>query len=151
MFSYEVAHYGKSSISVLQEPHASIDKIFILTLGYFLWSFDTFLIFPIFVTLRVLTLLLPVPTGRLMFRSFFEQEYLQNGKRTFIFFTRMFFKEYLISILMVSRVIDFTLVILKFMFEVCGINGIPKINFSGTQRVIQNRNILKTIQKLSSL
>ena len=54
-------------------------------------------------------------------------------------FTRKFFKQYSISFLMVCRLIDFALVVLKLlMFKVCGIIGISKtefFNFSGTERV----------------
>ena len=53
-----------------------------------------------------------------------------------------FFKEYSTSFLMVYRLIDFPLVVLKLlMFEVCVIIGISKIeifNFSGTERVKKN-------------
>ena len=51
----------------------------------------------------------------------------------------MFFREYSISFLMVCRLIDFAIMVLKLlMFKVCGLIGISKINFfnfSGTQRV----------------
>ena len=53
--------------------------------------------------------------------------------------TRTFFKEYSLSFLMVCRLIDFALPVLKLlMLKVCGIIGISKIayfNFSGTERV----------------
>ena len=45
--------------------------------------------------------------------------------RVNIAFTRKFFKEYLISFLMIFRLIYFALV----MFKVCGITGISKIEF----------------------
>ena len=58
-------------------------------------------------------------------------------------FTRKFLKEYLMSFLMVCRLIDFALAALKFlMFKVCEITGISKIkffNFSSTERVKQNQ------------
>ena len=50
-----------------------------------------------------------------------------------------FFKEFSVSFLMVSRLIDLALVVLQLLvFKVCGIIGISKIefcNFSGTKRV----------------
>ena len=53
-----------------------------------------------------------------------------------------FVKEYSISFLVVCRLINFALVILKlFMFKVDGIIGISKIeffNFSGSERVKEN-------------
>ena len=58
---------------------------------------------------------------------------------------------------MISRLIDFALVVLKLlMFKVCGIIGISKIeffNFSGTERVKQNKikKNKKTVQNLLSL
>ena len=59
-----------------------------------------------------------------------------------IVFIVMFFKEYLISFLMVRRLIDFVLVVLDIlMFKVCGITGISKIEFFiffGTERVNEN-------------
>ena len=51
----------------------------------------------------------------------------------------MFFKEYSLSFLMVCRLVDFALLVLKLlMFKICGIIGISKtefFNFSGTERV----------------
>ena len=65
------------------------------------------------------------------------------------------FKEYSRSFLMVLRLIDFALVVLKLlMFKSCVITGISKIQvfkFSGTERVKQNQKKLKTIQNLLSL
>ena len=56
-----------------------------------------------------------------------------------IVFTRTFFKEFSISFLMVCKLIDFALAVLKLlMFKFCGIIGISKIEFdsySGTERV----------------
>ena len=55
---------------------------------------------------------------------------------------------------MISRMIDLALEVLYFlMFKVCGIIGISKIdffNFSGTERIKQNKknNNKKNIQKL---
>ena len=57
--------------------------------------------------------------------------------RVNIAFTREFFKEYSISFLMISRLIDFELL----MFKVGGIIGISKIkffDFFGTERVKDN-------------
>ena len=54
-------------------------------------------------------------------------------------FRRSFFKEYLISFLMICRLIDFAIA-----FKVCGIIGISKIvffAFSGTERVKRTVNI----------
>ena len=43
---------------------------------------------------------------------------------------KRFFKEYLISFLIILRLIDFATVILQLlMFKVCGITGISKIEF----------------------
>ena len=59
--------------------------------------------------------------------------------RVSIAFTRTFLKEYSISFLTISRLLDFVLVVLYLlMFKVCGIIEISKIvlfNFSGTERV----------------
>ena len=56
---------------------------------------------------------------------------------------------------MVCRLIDFAVVVFKLlMFKVCVIIGISKIkffNFSGTERVKQNQENLKTIQNHLSL
>ena len=69
-----------------------------------------------------------------------------------IAFSRKFFKEYLTRFLLVFRIIDLTLVALKFLtFKVCVIIGISKIdffNFPGTERVKQNQKNLKTNQNL---
>ena len=54
-------------------------------------------------------------------------------------FTSTIFKDYSISFLIVCRLIDFVLMVLKLlMFKVCVITDISKIeffNFSGTERV----------------
>ena len=54
-------------------------------------------------------------------------------------FTQMFFKEYLISFLIVCRFKDFAYVVFKLLiFQVCGIISVTKISFSnisGTERV----------------
>ena len=54
-------------------------------------------------------------------------------------FMATFFKEYLISFLMIARLIDFALVVFKsLMFKVCGVTEISIIEFfrfSGTERV----------------
>ena len=67
-----------------------------------------------------------------------------------ITFVRTFFKEYSTSFLMVCRLIDFALVVLKLlMFKVCVIIGISKIEFfnlCGTERVKKNQK-LKTYSK----
>ena len=62
--------------------------------------------------------------------------------RVNIAFAATFLKEYSTSFLMVCRLIDFSLVVLKLlMFKVCVIIGISKIeifNFSGTERFKKN-------------
>ena len=62
--------------------------------------------------------------------------------RVNIAFAITFFKEYTSSLLMVCKLIDFPLVVLKLlMFKVFVIIGISKIevfNFSGTERVKKN-------------
>ena len=64
---------------------------------------------------------------------------ISRAVRVNIAFTRTFFKEYSISFLMVCRLTDFVLVVLKLlMFKVCGIIDISKIeffSFSATERV----------------
>ena len=68
-----------------------------------------------------------------------------------IAFKRKCFEEYSINFLMISRLIDFALVVLQlFMFKMCGIIGISKIvffSFSGIERVKQTQKKLKTAQK----
>ena len=63
----------------------------------------------------------------------------------------MFLKEYLISFLMVFRLIDFALVVLKLrMFKVCGITGISKIEFFNlfrTERVKPNQKKIRNHSK----
>ena len=62
--------------------------------------------------------------------------------RVNIAFAATFFREYSTSFVMVRKLIDFALVVLKLlMFKVCVIIGISKIeifNFSGTERVKKN-------------
>ena len=57
--------------------------------------------------------------------------------------TRTFFKKYSIRFLLVCRLIDFAIVVLKLlMFKVCGIFGISEVeffNFSCTETVKENR------------
>ena len=73
-----------------------------------------------------------------LYRPAFEQQYIQNGKGKHCLY-RMFFKEYKLNCLVACRLIVFALVVLKsLMFKVCGIIGLPKIeffNFSGTERI----------------
>ena len=63
---------------------------------------------------------------------------ISEKMRANIAFTTPSFKEYSISFLMISRLIDFALAVLQLlMFNVCGVIGISKImlfNFSGTER-----------------
>ena len=67
---------------------------------------------------------------------------IPKAVRVNIAFAATLFKEYSTSFLMVCRLIDFALVVLKLlMFKVCVIIGISKIeifNFSGTERVKKN-------------
>ena len=62
--------------------------------------------------------------------------------RVNIAFAATFFREYSTSFVMVRKLIDFALVVLKLlMFKVCVIIGISKIgifNFSGTERFKKN-------------
>ena len=66
--------------------------------------------------------------------------------RVNIAFARTFLKEYSTSFVMVCRLIDFPLVVLKLlMFEVCVIIGISNIgffSFSGTERVKSHKKYL---------
>ena len=61
------------------------------------------------------------------------------SKTVNIVFAKTFFKEYSTNFLMVCRFINFALMVLMlFMFKVCAIIGISKIeffNFSGNERV----------------
>ena len=58
-----------------------------------------------------------------------------------IAFTGTFFKEYLISFLMVSRLIDFALSVLnKLMYQVCRIIGISKIKFFNLNKIKKIKN-----------
>ena len=79
---------------------------------------------------------------------------ISKAVRVNIAFAEDFCKEYS-SFLMVCRLIDFALVVLMLlMFKACVIIGISKIeffNFSGTERVKQNKKNLKTNQNLLSL
>ena len=65
--------------------------------------------------------------------------------RVNIAITRAFFKEHLISFLIVCKLIDLALVVLKLLiFKFCGIIGISKIeffNFSGNEKI----NYLKVV------
>ena len=78
------------------------------------------------------------PLGGSQYRPNFGLQYLGNGKRKH-YLLQTFFKEYSTSFLMVCRLIDFALVVLKLlMFKVCVTIGISKIeffNFSGIERV----------------
>ena len=84
--------------------------------------------------------------GRSQYRPTFGQQY-QNGNNKHASATT-FFKEYSASFLMVCRLRDFALVVPKLlMFKVCVIIGISKIeflNFSGTERIKQNKKKLNT-------
>ena len=78
------------------------------------------------------------PLGGSQYRPSFGLQYLGNGKCKH-YLLQTFFKEYSTSFLMVCRLIDFALVVLKLlMFKFCVTIGISKIeffNFSGTERV----------------
>ena len=73
-----------------------------------------------------------------IYRPTFGQQYLDNGKSNYCLYR--FLKECSISFIMVRRLIDFALVVLKLlMFKVCAIIDFSKIeffDFSGTERVI---------------
>ena len=66
-----------------------------------------------------------------------------------------FFKEYSTRFLVVCRLIDFAVVVLKFlMFKVCVIIGISKtefFRFSSTQRVKENQKKYRNHSKHSEL
>ena len=69
------------------------------------------------------------PLGGWQCRPTFGQQHLKNGKRKHCL-CRMFFKEYSTSFLMVWRLIDIALVVIKLlMFKVCVIIGISKVEF----------------------
>ena len=74
--------------------------------------------------------------------------------RVNIAFTRNFLKKYLIRFLMISRLIDFALVVLLLLIlKVCGMTGIPKIvffNFLGLKGLNKIKKI-KTIQNFLRL
>ena len=78
------------------------------------------------------------PLSGSQYRPTFGQQYLENGKNKHCL-CQTFFKEYSTSFLMICRLIDVALVVLKLlMFKVCVIIGISRIeffNFSGTERV----------------
>ena len=82
--------------------------------------------------------------GGSQYRSTFREQCLENGKSKNCL-CQAFFKKYSTSFLMVCRLIEFALVVLKLlMFKVFAIIGISKIeffNFSGTERVKQNQKI----------
>ena len=75
--------------------------------------------------------------------------------RVNVAFALTFLKEYSTSFLMVGRLIDFALVVLKLLmfklFVIIGISKIEFFNFSGTERVKQNQKDLKAIQNLLRL
>ena len=79
------------------------------------------------------------PLSGSQYRPTFGQQYLENGKSKHGL-CQTFFKEYSTSFLMVCRLIDFVLLVLKLlMFKVCVIIGISKMeffNFSGTEKQI---------------
>ena len=87
----------------------------------------------------VLTLSLPAPRCAGDNTDLPSNSSISKPVRVNINLTTPIFKEYLISFLMVCRLMDFLLVVLKLlMFKVCGIIGVSKIeffNFSGTERV----------------
>ena len=74
-----------------------------------------------------------------------------------IAFTRTFFKEHQTSFLMISRLIDFAVVVLQLLiFKVCGIIGISKIvlfDFSGMKElrslIPKDSQILKVLFSVS--
>ena len=88
-----------------------------------------------------LTLSLPVPRWADDNIDLPSDSNILKTVRVNIAFAATFFKEYSTSFLMVCRLIDFALVVLKLlMFKVCEIIKISKIkffNFLGTERVIK--------------
>ena len=91
------------------------------------------------VDINRLTLSLPVPRYAGDKTNLPSDSNISKTVRVNVAYTRTFLNEYSISFLMVRRLIDFALVVLKLlMFKVCGINGISKIEFfdySGNERV----------------
>ena len=78
-----------------------------------------------------LPLSLPVPCWAIDSTKLRSNSNIWKTLRVNIVFTRTFSKEYLISFLMVCRLIDFALVVLKLlMFKVCGILTSQKSSFS---------------------
>ena len=81
----------------------------------------------------------------------FEQQYLEKMVTVNIDFTRTFLKKYSISFLLVCRLIDFAIVVLKLlMFKVGGIFGISEVeffNFCCTESVKENWKKKKKIKK----
>ena len=73
-----------------------------------------------------------------LYRLTYKQQYLKNFESNHCFY-RTFYKDHSISFLMISRLMDFALVVLWLLvFKVCGIMGISKVvlfNFFGTERV----------------
>ena len=110
----------------------------LLWFNHFSSNFNKFQIFFWFFT-ETLTLSLPFP--RRGGDNTHPPSDSNNSKtvRVNIAFTGTFFKKYSISFLMICRLIDFALVVLKLlMLKVCAIIGISKIgffNFSGKERV----------------
>ena len=79
----------------------------------------------IYLNFPVLTLLLPAPPWTGDNTVLPSNNNISKKVRVNAVFSEMFFKEYLISFLMVSRLVDITLVVLKLlMFNVGGIIGI---------------------------
>ena len=100
------------------------------------------------------TLLFPVPCWANANTKRHSNSNISKMVKANTFFKWTFFKEYLIAFLMISRLINFVLVVLSLlMFKVRGIIGIFKIEFfkfNGTKRVTQNKKI-KAIWNLLNL
>ena len=94
------------------------------------------------VDINRLTLSLPVPHCAGDKTNLPSDSNISKTVRVNVAYTRTFLNEYSISFLMVWRLIDFALVVLKLlMFKVCGSIDISKVecfNLSGTERVKQN-------------
>ena len=112
-----------------------------LVSNHFSSNFNKIPIFFWFFT-ETLTLSLPVPLSAGDNTDLPSDSNISKTVRVKIAFTRRLFKEYSTSFLMVCRLIDFALVVLRLlMFKVCGSIGISKIeffNYSGNERVNLN-------------
>ena len=85
---------------------------------------------------ETITLSLPVPRCAGDDTNLPLESNISKTLRVNIAFRKAFFKEYSMSFLMVCRLIDFVLMVLKLlMFKICGIIGIEFFNYFGNERV----------------